>query len=385
MTGLLEIREKIKLIYSKGEVFFMPVAKFLLAYIVLSTVNNRMGYMTRVTNVALVLILSLMCSFLSTGVLVFFAAVFSLLHMYALSIEVALVGLCVYLMLYLLYFRFSPRDALLVALTPLMFGWNIPCVIPLAVGLVCGPASAISVACGVVVYYVMDAVSANASNIKTMGDDAVGKIRLMIDSIVKNKAMLVIMVVFALTILVVYLLRRLSVDYAWTIAMIAGAMTLVMALLIGDLFLDTNISVGATLLGALLGIVVCKVIEFFRFCVDYNRTERVQFEDDEYYYYVKAVPKMTVAMSSKTVKRINTQQSAGAREGVQTERRPVERTVVTERTGVGQSGQRVPGRRTPQGEYRTGKSVTVGTANAPKANPNARMQQGSSDDYEELD
>ena len=33
----------------------------------------------------------------------------------------------------------------------------------------------------------------------------------------------------------------------------------------------------------------------FLFSVDYSRTERVQFEDDEYYYYVKAVPKVVVA------------------------------------------------------------------------------------------
>lgn len=33
----------------------------------------------------------------------------------------------------------------------------------------------------------------------------------------------------------------------------------------------------------------------------------MQFEDDEYYYYVKAVPKMTVAAPTNTVKKINTQ------------------------------------------------------------------------------
>lgn len=393
MTGLLEIREKIKLMYIKGEVFILPVVKFLLAYIVLNAVNNRMGYMTQVTNVALVLILSLMCSFLSTGSLVFFAAVFSLLHMYALSIEVALVGVCVYLILYLLYFRFGLKDALIVVLTPLLFGWNIPYVIPMAVGLVCGPASAVSVACGVVIYYFSEAVVSNASNIQTMSEDAVGKIRLMVDSIVKNKAMLVVAVVFVLTVLVVYLLRRLSIDYAWTIAMVAGAMTLVMALLIGDLLYDTNISVGATLLGALLGLVVCKVIEFFRFCVDYNRTERVQFEDDEYYYYVKAVPKMTVAMSTKTVKRINTQKAGAVRAGDYASGRTAERTVVMERTATAGAGyrseQRSPAQRAAaqrvaaRGEYRTGKSVTVGSTEA-VSEENTNSGNGAVDDYEEL-
>ena len=46
-------------------------------------------------------------------------------------------------------------------------------------------------------------------------------------------------------------------------------------------------------------------MEFLFFSVDYSRTEHLQFEDDEYYYYVKAVPKLTVAAPDKVVKHIN--------------------------------------------------------------------------------
>ena len=49
------------------------------------------------------------------------------------------------------------------------------------------------------------------------------------------------------------------------------------------------------------------VLHFFLFSVDYSRTEKLQFEDDEYYYYVKAVPKNVVATPEKKVKRINKQ------------------------------------------------------------------------------
>ena len=49
----------------------------------------------------------------------------------------------------------------------------------------------------------------------------------------------------------------------------------------------------------------------FVFSVDYTRTEYLQFEDDEYYYYVKAVPKAVVTIPEKTVKRINERQKTG--------------------------------------------------------------------------
>lgn len=47
MTGLLELREKLKMIYSRNETFILPIVKFLLALIVLSTVNGQLGYMAR--------------------------------------------------------------------------------------------------------------------------------------------------------------------------------------------------------------------------------------------------------------------------------------------------------------------------------------------------
>ena len=311
MTVLLEMKERLKLIYSKSEVFIVPIVKFLLAFITFNTLNDIMGYMALLDDMKIVLIAALACSFLPLGAIVLLGAVFSLMHMYALSMEVALVGLGVYLIMYLLFFRFSPKDSLVVVFTPLLCALRIPYVIPIVVGLLCVPSSAVSVGCGVAVYYLLVLVTESAPNIRTMGkEEALDKIRLLVESFVANKAMLVIIAAFAITVVVVYLIRRMSVNYAWTIAMIAGAMINTVVLLVGDLYYEINLSVGSVLLGSLLAIAVAKVIEFFRFCVDYSRTEKVQFEDDEYYYYVKAVPKVTVAAPERKVKKINQQKKA---------------------------------------------------------------------------
>lgn len=365
MTGLLEIRERVKMLYSRYEVFILPIVKFLFALIVLNTLNGKIGYMTKLDNIAIVLIVSLMCSFLPTGCMVLFAALFSMLHMYALSMEVALVGLCMFLVMFLLFFRFSPRDSLLVLMTPLLFAMKIPYVIPIAAGLLCSPASAVSVGCGVTVHYLFQTVITSAPAIGTMADtEATAKLRLIIDGIVKNKEMLVVIAAYGITIMVVYLIRRMSFDHVWSIAMVAGAMTNIVILLIGDLIYDINISIVGALLGSILALAVAKVIEFFRFCVDYSRTEKVQFEDDEYYYYVKAVPKMTVAAPAKTVKRINAQRH-----------RSSDRGVVTERMQGGRSGG--AGTQRTRGDYRGGRSVTVGNTDLDDENP-------ENDDYEEL-
>ena len=364
MTALLELRDKLKIIYSKNEVFILPVVKFLLAFIVLLVINGNMGYMTRIDNVGIALIAALTCSFLPVGSITVFAMLFSLLHMYALSLEVAIVGIFVYLLLFLLFFRFGPKDTLVVVLTPLLCFMKVPYIMPLAMGLLGTPASAVSVGCGVVVYYLLQVVIVNAGTINTMGSaDAMAKLRLVLDGLTENKAMLVMVIAFAITVIVVYIVRRMSIDHSWTIAMVAGAFLNMVILLIGDLIYETNISVLGAIFGNLLALAVAKVIEFFRFCVDYSRTEKVQFEDDEYYYYVKAVPKMTVAATTKTVKHINTQRRVPA--SSQAQRTSQGRSVTTERT-----------HRRPVDRYDSsvsGRSVTIGS-----------QQEEFQEDYEEL-
>ncbi len=363
MTGLLEIRERVKMLYGRYEVFILPVVKFLFALIVLNTLNGKLGYMTKLDNIAIVLIVSLMCSFLPTGCILMFAALFSILHLYALSLEVALVGLCMFLIMFLLFFRFSPRDSLLVLLTPLLCSMNIPYVIPIAAGLLCSPVSVVSVGCGVAVHYLFQTVIASAPAIGTMAEsEATAKLRLIIDGIVKNKEMLVVIAAFGITIMVVYLIRRMSFDHVWTIAMVAGAMTDIVILLVGDLIYDINISVAGALLGSLLALAVAKVLEFFRFCVDYSRTEKVQFEDDEYYYYVKAVPKMTVSAPAKTVKRINTQRHRGG-----------DRSAAAERASGGRSG-----------GFRRTKGNRKGKRNTAVENMDLDDEFLDSEDYEDL-
>ncbi len=371
MTGLLEFREKLKRIYSKSEFILTPLLKFLLAFVTLLVLNGKLGYMTKLDNIAIVLIVALMCSFLPSGCIILFAALFSLLHMYALSPETALVGLCLYLVMFLLFFRFSPRDSLVVILTPLLCVLKIPYVIPIATGLICGPASVVSVGCGICIYYLLSTIINSASTINAMGEDeATAKLRLVVDGILDNKSMMVMIAAFAITVLVVYLLRRMSVDHSWSIAMIAGILTNIVILLVGDLLYDTSLSVSSVLIGSVLALAVGKVIEFFRFCVDYSRTEKVQFEDDEYYYYVKAVPKMSVSLSTKTVKKINSQ-TAGQRSG-----RASGRNVVVERSGEGNYGSSRTG--AGRGNYRSGRSV-VYNGHIPDDG-----QDGNEDDYEEL-
>ena len=311
MTNLLVLREQLKKFYSKYELYITPALKSLLALVTIIMINTSIGYMSELKNIAVVLILVLMCSFLPLNFIVVIAAAVTLGHLYKFSLECAVVALAVFLILFILYFRFSPHDTIAVLLTPLCFILKIPYVIPIAMGLVGTPVSAVSVASGVVVYYTVSYMTGSASVLNTFEDDgALQKFRYVIDGLLGNKAMFVTIAAFVATLIVVYLIRRLSVDYAWTIAMITGALLNILILLFGDLLYNTHLSIVGVIVGSVVSVLLAKILEFFAFNVDYSRTELVQFEDDEYYYYVKAVPKNTVTAPQKRVKTIRVPEKA---------------------------------------------------------------------------
>ena len=306
MTSLLVFKQYVKRFYIKYETYITYVWKFLLALISINIVNGKLGYMDALTNGAIVMMASLLCAILPPNFIVFIVAVFTVGHLYSLAVECALIAVIIFLLMFLLYFRFSPKDTLAVLLTSVFFFMRIPYVMPLAMGLLGTPASIVSVSFGLVIAYMLQFFSANASTFGSDGvQEAANEFQSIITGILGDKSMMVMIVAFAISLIIVYLIRRASINYSWKIAIAAGAVSLIVCILIGDIMSDTQISIPGVILGTLISALLMLVVEFFAFNLDYNRIEKVQFEDDEYYYYVKAVPKVTVSTPERKVKKIN--------------------------------------------------------------------------------
>ena len=152
-TSLLVVREYIRNFYVKYEEYIVPVLKFLLALVSMLMINSQLGFMSQLDNAAAVLVVALICSFMPKNFILFVAAGFVTLHLYEVSLECAAAALVVFLLMFLLYFRFSPGSAVLVIVTPMLFAFKIPYAAPLVAGLLGNPFAAVTVACGVIVYY----------------------------------------------------------------------------------------------------------------------------------------------------------------------------------------------------------------------------------------
>ncbi len=308
MIALLELKDKLKNFYAERESLLRPILKFLTVFISLTLIKFNIGYMDLINMWLVILAISMLFAFLPWNIIVIGIGAVITINICSLSIELGVMILAVVIITMLFFFRFTPKEGIALVLIPLAFFMKIPYAIPLIVGLICTPVSIVSVTCGTIIYYIINIISNSVGVFSNASAEESGAgINTIITLIGNNKEILLTVIAFAATITVVYLIRKSSIDNAWSIAIIVGGIVDFVILLVGSLLLDTGSSISLLIVGTILSLIVVYIIQFFVFSVDYSRVEHTQFEDDEYYYYVKAVPKINVSAPEMNVKRINAQ------------------------------------------------------------------------------
>ena len=218
------------------------------------------------------------------------------INIFTLSIELGALVVIILLIMLLLYFRFTPTQGIFLLFVPMAFFLKIPYIVPIIAGLICTPVSIVSVTFGTIVYYMIAVIGKNEDAIQNVASEGTNAANLntVLKMISVNNQLFLVIAAFIITTLVVYFIRRSSVNNAWIIAIIVGGVVDCVIILVGALTLNTEYSIIEVILGSVGSILLGCIIQFFVFSVDYSRTEHTQFEDDEYYYYVKAVPKINV-------------------------------------------------------------------------------------------
>lgn len=305
MSTLLVWREKLQNIYAKYSIYILKALQFVTGLIVFGLINSNIGFMEQASSVVCTAGLAVICTFFPMTIMTLAAAALVLVHFYAVSMPIAIVSLVVFLLMFIFYFRFTPKKAWIVLLSAIAFGIKIPFVIPVVFGLLGTPVWIVPASFGIISYYMIDYVKDSATALKSAdAENLADSLMNFTKQLFTSKEMWLIIGAIVVGILVVHLIRTRSVDHAWKIASAAGAAVSVILLSAGSIALDIDISFAIVLASAVLGIAIGLVLEFFFFSVDYSRAENIQFEDDEYYYYVKAIPKVGVAVPEKEVKRI---------------------------------------------------------------------------------
>ena len=312
MNKLFEIKGYLSKYYGKYSNIIDKAIKFVVALLAFTFINQNIGFSSIISNPFMAILLSVICMMLPSPITVVFVTIATILQLLTLSVGATIVAGALFLIMYGFYVRYAPGKSIIILLVPIAFMMHIPVAIPIVLGLIGSPICILPISMGTIVYYLIDYVKSNSTMLETVGEGGImEQVANYAQQILVNREMWCSIIAFAICLLLVYNVRRMSVDYSWEIAIIAGTLGNINAMAYGYIIMDIQLSYISLIVGSIVAVIVAFIVKFFVFAVDYTRTERLQYEDDEYYYYVKAVPKASVTIPEKTVKRINERQKTG--------------------------------------------------------------------------
>lgn len=302
---LLGVRDEIIKFYKKQERFIIPVLRFLITVSILFIISNAMGHAKPLTKTPVILIMGLVGVVLSPQLIMLFLILVTSAHALAGSLEAGLIVFALLFMIYLLFIRLYPKESLFIVGMILAYKFNIPYIIPLIAGLFSSLAAIVSVIIGVAIWYsapqfvtMMEGQSSEVADIVAV----IGDKLTTLQAIFKNdQTLLASIVILSAVLLIVYIIRKQNIDFAEYIAILVGTVMTLVGFLFAIILLKVDISIGKLMMSTLASAIIATIAQFFAKAADYSRTETVQFEDEENYYYVKVVPKIIVKTSKKQI------------------------------------------------------------------------------------
>lgn len=316
MTQLLVFKERLQKFYQKYAPVLNPVFRFLIGFITFYAANRVIGYSPLLNQTWTEVILSCISMVFPVQVLLFLVSAFIVLHIAYVSNYLAFSMALMLALIYFIYIRFLPRHGFVILAMPVLYALNIPYAMPVLLGLVATPVSVIPAGLGVLMYYLL---SDTVYVISTSSEDTINLYKLVMQQLSLDTQMYVSVFIFAIVTIVVYFIRNRKADYAFETAIVTGSFLDLILFLVVYYLMDININVLHLLGGVAISCLLVWLIQFFRLPLNYAGAENLQFEDDEYYYYVRAVPKMNVTAASKRVKRFNAHHHSGDITGTEEE------------------------------------------------------------------
>lgn len=315
METILYIRAILINIYKRYEAAWNYAFKFIVGLCLFGIINKigmpreELEFINSYfTGTATLILISFMFAVLPTTAS-FFLLVLDVTVQTSSHLELSLMGFLLMLCLVLFYVRMAPKESWLIILTLLGFYLKIPYIAPIFAGMYFSLASAIPIMIGVFIWEfapyfvnlvkVMDTADLDIIKLTTTVGPAITG---LLEGVSANYSWVFISFVFSMTILIVYVISHLTMDYAKELAILFGGLLCMIGLLLVQMIADVaavGLGSGAIFIFSILSMVLMYAIHFFDLALDYKRAERVEFSDEDNYYYVRVIPKLILTEQKK--------------------------------------------------------------------------------------
>ncbi|QEH70560.1 hypothetical protein [Cellulosilyticum sp. WCF-2] len=309
--ALLSMRQNIISEFKKYEYIILPFMKFILIFSAIHMLITATNYTGALSGVIAVMFLALIGTFVSAQWILIGSILLTTLFILPANPIFAILMFILLTILYLAFMRLFPKEGLLTLVTLMAFAINVPLILPIIVALLGGYICIVMMIIGVIVWFMVPeltvVIQTTTLNKSEIVDLATSVSKTDFNALLMDEKMLSVVVVFFIVFSVVYIIRKQSIDYAPYIAIGVGMVVNILGFGLAILFFDDiGMKMGSIILWTVIGGIVAVVVQFFSVALDYQRSEVVQFEDDDNYYYVKVVPKINVKVKHTTVKHVYT-------------------------------------------------------------------------------
>ena len=192
MTQMLIFKEKLKNIYSSYSVYIDPAIRFVLTFSFLLLVNHYFDYAGIFSNPVVAILVSMICCLLPINFSVLVTAFFVIVNVYYINPIMALIVLMIYLVMFIMYFRFSAKYGYILMLMPIMFFLKIPYIIPIVIGILMIPSAIFAMIFGIIIHFIL-LITGNDGVVLVNGTSVSSsdKVSLFIKNIASNKEMII--------------------------------------------------------------------------------------------------------------------------------------------------------------------------------------------------
>ncbi|MCH3987106.1 MAG: hypothetical protein LKG56_00800 [Lachnospiraceae bacterium] len=306
MGTLLEVKEKIITFVEAHRKWVERCLRFVFALFSISAILSGLGHSEALNLPWLYFALAVFCAFIPAIFTPVVSIILIIVQIYGFSKLLAFTVLLLFLILYLLYYRFAPKAILLSAIAMLFAYFRIPLFFPVLAALFVTGLPLGGLPVGLFLYYTLNGIS-TIEKTQTVQEsmNAQDLITYTYNMIAGSREMAVIILCSLIALIVVSLIRSLAVPHAFSYAVIAGAVSEAVFLLILNMFLNAGIQLVPSLISIGAGTFAGEMAVLFQYNIDYTKSEHLRIEDSEYYYYVTAVPKQRQARKELRITHIN--------------------------------------------------------------------------------
>ncbi|MCL2351368.1 MAG: hypothetical protein FWC55_02430 [Firmicutes bacterium] len=233
------------------------------------------------------------------------------------SLELTAIVTLALLVILLLYTRMAPRESVFILATLAAYYFRLPYLIPILAGLYFSITCVVPITVGVFLWTFIPTVrslmvtGAQAQPAAIVSADAFSATFAAVKAALlapANQQWIFTAFIFAMALIVVYAVSRLSFDHSKDIAVGMGALLMFLGAIVSSIVIKTDENLFVVFLTVILSAGLAEAVRFFDAALNYQRAERVEFQDEENYYFVKIIPKVILPRRRRDVRRIRSRE-----------------------------------------------------------------------------